>query len=63
MVSMANATLEDCDKVQKALGAEKAEKKILYKLLNMKERKAEKKEQKAAEKAKVSENDKEKEEE
>lgn len=59
MVSMANATLEDCDKVQKALGAEKAEKKILYKLLNMKERKAEKKEQKAAEKAKGSENNKE----
>ena len=55
MVSMANATLEDCDKVQKALGAEKAEKKILYKLLNMKERKAEKKEQKEAEKAKGSE--------
>ena len=59
MVSMANATLEDCDKVQKALGAEKAEKKILYKLLNMKERKAEKKEQKEAEKAKASENNKE----
>lgn len=55
MVSMANATLEDCDKVQKALGAEKAEKKILYKLLNMKERKAEKKEQKEAEKAKGTE--------